>query len=131
MCLSHGILDEDTGEYFNVMANYSPIKTEYKVFRIDSSGKIDILAKLKDLPTTCIVLRSQKNYMIMVMCPAQLGLFSLLGGKSFTEACEMRPNTPTRFVVISRQSGGIVAQYEHKQFLTFHNYYAFEQDGIS
>ena len=41
----------------------------------------------------------------------------------------MRPNTPTRFVVISRQSGGIVAEYEHKQFFTSHNYYAFEQDG--
>ena len=81
MCLSHGTLDDVTGEYFNCMANYSPIKTEYTVFRIDSSGKADVLAKVKDFTYYMHSLALTKSYVIMAMGPAQIDLFLLFGGK--------------------------------------------------
>lgn len=126
MTCAHGMLDSDTGEYFNFMMNYAVGQAEYKVFRIEPNGKTEIMTSFKDFPYYMHSFSLTENYVILVLWPAEVNLMKLLQTKSFTEGCQMRPDTPTKFMVISRKSNKLVCIYEHAPFFCFHTINAFE-----
>lgn len=123
----HGILDRDAGEYFNVVSAYSFFgKVDYKVFRVRSNGETDVMTTFRDFPYLIHSFSLTENYVIVNMWPAQLNLMKLLWTKSVSDSCSMRPNTPTKFMVISRKTCEIVATYVHEQFFCFHTINAYE-----
>lgn len=124
---SHGILDLRTGEYFNFVVNYVVGKTTYKVFRIKPDGQTEILTTITDYPYYIHSFSLSENYVILIMCPCEVNMLKIMLSKSFTDGLRMRPRTPTRFVVISRNSSKIVRSYEHSSFFCLHTVNAFER----
>lgn len=124
---SHGILDPVSGEYFNFTMGYMVGKTIYKVFRIKPDGKTEVMATIVDYPYYMHSFSVTEHYVILVMCPCEVSLFKILGTKSFTDGIRMRPDTPTRFVVISRKSSKVVCTYEHEAFFCLHTVNAFDR----
>jgi carotenoid cleavage dioxygenase-like enzyme len=61
----------------------------------------------------------------LVVNPLRLAL----GGKSFIESFEWKPERGTRFLVIDRERGELRAAVDADAFFTFHHVNAFEDDG--
>lgn len=127
---AHGMVDKETGEYFNFVSGYSFFgKVDYKVFRVGKDGKTNMMTSFKENPYLIHSFSLTENYVVINLWPAQLNLMKLLWTRSVADSCSMRPNTPTKFMVISRHTNEVVATYEHEQFFCFHTMNAFEKDN--
>jgi carotenoid cleavage dioxygenase-like enzyme len=71
-----------------------------------------------------------KHYVVLaeyplVVSPAKM----LLTGKPYAENLEWKPERPTRFHVVNKESGALVGSWETEAFFAFHHVNAFERDG--
>ena len=68
------------------------------------------------------------NHVVLVEFPFDVTPLKLLlpGSDAFIERYEWRPETGTRFVVLDRESGTVVADRTHEAFFAFHHVNAFE-----
>jgi len=70
------------------------------------------------------------EYVVLAACPLLVDVWGLLrpgGHDSFLDALDWRPDRPTRFVVVSRDSGDVVAAPTAPPFFTFHHANAFRR----
>ncbi|KAI0563828.1 Carotenoid oxygenase [Gracilaria domingensis] len=125
--MGHGMVDENTGEYFNVVWSYKPGVTEYQVFCTKKSGETYILATIRDsayyMHSACFT----DNYIIITLAPIRINFLPFLLSLSIGNAIEIMDNEDAKFVVISRKKGGIVQTYTHETFSAMHSVSAFEK----
>lgn len=131
MSCSHGMMDDNTGEYFNFVYNQGLWKVQYRVYCIDKYGKSSVIAQFFDYPYLIHSFSLTENYIIITLWPCQVNIGKLLYTKNFIDACELKERS-VRFVVVSRKTKEVVANYYHdKSFFCFHTINAFEeQDSI-
>ncbi|CAN8069262.1 unnamed protein product [Agarophyton chilense] len=124
--MAHGMIDYDSGEYFNVVWSYKPGMTEYNVFCTKKSGQTYILATIRDhschMHSACFT----ENYIIVIMAPIRIKFFPFLLSLSIGNAIEM-VDEDVKFVVVSRKSGSIARTYSHENFSSMHGVTAFER----
>ena len=71
-----------------------------------------------------------EHYIIIVQYPYRVSPMDLLlSGKPFIENYKWYPEDGARFVVMDKQSGEIVGDFQTTAFFTFHHVNAFEHDG--
>jgi len=71
------------------------------------------------------------GHVVFAEFPFDVNPFRLLlpGSDSFIERYRWRPEAGTRFVVMDRESGAVVAEHTAEPFFAFHHVNAFEDDG--
>ena len=129
MSCSHGMLDENTGEYFNFVYNQGLWKVPYRVYCIDKDGKSSIIGQFFDHPYFIHSFSLTDNYVILILWPCQVNIGKLLYTKNYVDSLELKER-PVRFVVVSRKTKKVVANYYHdKTFFCFHTINAFEEQN--
>lgn len=129
MSAAHGQFDLRTGEYFNYVYDLSGAsQVDYKVFKICKDASTKILAVFRHDPVYIHSFATTENYLVLILWPMHLSALKLLWSRSVLSASSFEPDTPTKFVVISRKGDGIVASYTAKSFFCFHVINAFEHN---
>lgn len=124
---SHGAYDEDTAEFFNYSQSLGIAgEAEYTIFRIDPSGKGTILASFKESPCYLHSFALTSRFVILIMFPCHINAMRLIATKQLLQSLQFKPELKTKFMVVSRETGGVVAMYEHDAFFCFHTVNAFE-----
>ncbi|MDY6764104.1 MAG: carotenoid oxygenase family protein [Halobacteria archaeon] len=118
----------------NYMTRFSRTST-YKVYRHpDTSPTPELIGSLKtDEPAYMHSFGLTDNYVILTEFPLVVNPLSFLlpgtGDKAFIEHYEWKPDLGTRFIVMSRKTGEVVADPRFDPFFCFHHVNAFERDN--
>eukprot|EP00178_Gracilaria_changii_P023330 TRINITY_DN70681_c0_g1_i1.p2 TRINITY_DN70681_c0_g1~~TRINITY_DN70681_c0_g1_i1.p2 ORF type:complete len:576 (-),score=54.05 TRINITY_DN70681_c0_g1_i1:278-2005(-) len=126
MSTAHGMYDEDTGEYLNIVWNMLPGKTDYHVFSTNGSGHTNILATFRErsyyMHSACMT----KNYFIVVLSPLTLSLWDVVLSGRVGNSMKVVEGEPVKFIVVSRKNGGVVRTYTHQYFTAMHSVNSYE-----
>ncbi|MCA1731448.1 MAG: carotenoid oxygenase family protein [Actinobacteria bacterium] len=124
---------ESSGDALNTITHFSR-RSSYKVFRLsENTGALrrKIVAEIPARePAYMHSFGLTKHYVVLaeyplVVSPAKM----LLTGKPYAENLEWKPERPTRFHVVNKESGALVGSWETEAFFAFHHVNAFERDG--
>ncbi|WP_331233607.1 carotenoid oxygenase family protein [Natronorarus salvus] len=69
------------------------------------------------------------DHVVLTESPLRIAPNEMLSGTSFAETFRWHPDGRTRFLIVDRDSGTLVAEAETDPFFTFHHANAFEEDG--
>lgn len=127
MSAAHGEYDASTKEYFNYSYKLGGGATSsYKVFCVGADGAASVLATVPYRPTYCHSLALTDSYVVLVLYPLHIGVLRMLLNKSLLGSMDFDAAGETRFFVISRAKGGVVATYAAAPFWCFHTINAWE-----
>eukprot|EP00178_Gracilaria_changii_P000640 TRINITY_DN107_c0_g2_i1.p2 TRINITY_DN107_c0_g2~~TRINITY_DN107_c0_g2_i1.p2 ORF type:complete len:561 (-),score=71.07 TRINITY_DN107_c0_g2_i1:9657-11339(-) len=124
--LAHGMSDEKSGDYFNVVWSYKPGTTEYHVFCTNKSGETRIVASFSERACYMHSASFTDNYIIVTLAPIRINFSAFLLSLSIGNSFEVVDDENVKFVVISR-NGGVVRTFTHDTFAAMHSITAFEQ----
>jgi beta,beta-carotene 9',10'-dioxygenase len=128
---AHPHFDFVRKEVLNYVTRFSRISS-YDVYRLPASGKKRRLIgsiPVKE-PGYMHSFGITQNYVILTEFPLVVNpLDLLLKGKPFIENFRWKPEKGTRFLVIDRNNGKLIREYETESFFAFHHVNAFEHDG--
>jgi carotenoid cleavage dioxygenase-like enzyme len=127
----HPHTDPRTGDALNTITHFSR-RSSYKVFRVPA-GKLrrEVIAEIPaSEPAYMHSFGLTRQYVVLAEYPLVVNPMKLLlTGKPYAENLKWKPERPTRFRVVSRESGTLVGSWETEAFLAFHHVNAFERDG--
>lgn len=124
---------ERSSDALNTITHFSR-RSSYKVFRISGyagAPRRKIVAEIPARePAYMHSFGLTKHYVVLaeyplVVSPAKM----LLTGKPYAENLEWKPERPTRFHVVNKESGALVGSWETEAFFAFHHVNAFEKGG--
>lgn len=115
----------------NYVTKFS-LRNKYRVFEVpDDTGVQELLAGVGvDKPSYMHSFGMTRNYVVLVEFPLVVNPWKIvLGNRPFIESYEWRPERGTRFTVIEKDGGDVVARpHTHEAFFAFHHVNAYE-DG--
>ena len=96
----------------------------------DGTGEVSILGEIEsDPPGYLHSFALTPRYIVLTEPPFVPDRLALLTGSSVIDSYEWRPERGTRFHVLDRESGEVVARHRVPPFFTFHHANAFEREG--
>lgn len=130
---AHPHKDLLTGDSLNAMTRFS-VNSSYKIFRVaaeDGRPRREVIAELSaPEPAYFHSFGQTENYVVLAECPLVMSpLKMVLNRKSYAENLKWRPERKSRFRVVDKKSGELVASRYADAFLCFHHVNAFEHDG--
>lgn len=128
---AHPHYDFDRSEMLNYTTKFRK-ESSYNIYKTTSSGtsrkKVASLAVRE--PAYMHSFGITSHYLILAEFPLiAKPLEILLSGKPFAENLHWLPERGTKFLVVDRINGGVVAQAEANPFFAFHHLNAFENAG--
>jgi carotenoid cleavage dioxygenase-like enzyme len=129
MSAAHGVLDAARDEYFNFTFDFGRDVVTYNVFRLDTSGRAQILAEVRDRAAYVHSLAATEHYVVLIVYPLYINGLRVLFEKSLVGGLSFDPSAQTRFHVVSRASKKVVAEYTAPASWAFHVVNAFEDSG--
>src|SRR5690606_30614216 len=105
-------------------------RSTYRLF-VDEGGSQRVLAEIPvDRPAYMHSFGMSENHLVLAEFPLRVNpLRLLLGSRPFIRNYEWSPGLGTRFTVVSKTSGEVVATAEADACFAFHHVNAFEDDG--
>lgn len=129
---AHVLPDPHRGETLGVLTRFGR-PSEYRVYRLaDGARSRDPLAAVEaDDPAYLHSFAVTADHVVLTEHPFVVDpkRFLLPGGGTFVDNYEWRPELGTRFLVLDRTSGDLVAARRVDPFFVFHHVNAFERDG--
>ena len=106
-------------------------KGGYTLYSVpDSTEDVSILGEVRSDPPGYIhSFALTPQYIVLTEVPFLPDRLALLAGSSVIDSYEWRLERGTRFHVVSRESGEVVARHRVPPFFTFHHVNAFEREG--
>ena len=130
---AHPHYDFDRGETYNYTTHMVGIRSHYKIFRIpDGSSERILLSSLPVWePSYMHSFAMTENYIILAEFPLVVYSLVLLGGitlldKPFITNYSWKPESGTRFQVVRKSDGKLMATRKCEAFFAFHHINAFE-----
>jgi len=124
--------DRDRGETVS-MSTYYGRQTEYRVWRqADDSWERETVCRIPvDKPAYLHSFALTDRYVVLVEFPLVVSPLKLLipSNEAFIKRFEWEPDRGTRFRVVDRQSGEVVAEPVTEAFFCFHHVNAYEDPG--
>ena len=120
----------DEGDTYNYVTKLSKTST-YKVYRMpDGSREREIITTIdRDRPAYMHSFGLTENYVVLAEFPFVVNpLEMLVRDRPFIENYRWKPGRGTRFVLIDRETGDVVADPVAEPFFAFHHVNAFEDD---
>lgn len=129
----HPHTDPESGDALNTITHFSRT-SEYRVFRLPGetgTPRRRIVARIPARePAYMHSFGQTERHVVLAEYPLVVNpLKMLLAGRPYAENLEWKPERPTRFHVVERQSGEHTGVYETEGFFAFHHVNAFERDG--
>ncbi|MFB6072699.1 MAG: carotenoid oxygenase family protein [Halobacterium sp.] len=131
MACAHPVTDPESGATFNLYLRFGR-RPEYVVTRLpagESAREVVARVSLSE-PVYVHSFALTPDHVVIVACPLVIDVWGLVrpGGRdSFLDALDWRPERPARFVVLSRETGDVVAAPAAPAFFTFHHVNAFRR----
>lgn len=127
---AHPHYDFDSGEFFNLALHFSAT-SNYIVYRIDrgtTARKPLAVLPVKE-PGYIHSFAMTSRYVIICEYPLRLNALELImSGKPYIENYHWKPGLSTRFHVIDKSNGTLIATLESEACFAFHQVNAFEKD---
>jgi carotenoid cleavage dioxygenase-like enzyme len=129
----HPHTDPGSGDALNTITHFSRT-SEYRVFRLPAgtgAPRRKVVARIPARePAYMHSFGQTERHVVLAEYPLVVNsLKMLLTGRSYAENLEWKPERPTRFHVVDRESGERAGVYEADAFFAFHHVNAFERDG--
>jgi beta,beta-carotene 9',10'-dioxygenase len=129
----HPHTDPGSGDALNTITHFSRT-SEYRVFRLlagTGAPRRKVVARIPARePAYMHSFGQTERHVVLAEYPLVVNsLKMLLTGRSYAENLEWKPERPTRFHVVDRESGERAGVYEADAFFAFHHVNAFERDG--
>lgn len=131
MTIAHPHFDYQRNELVSYVTQLSA-QCAYHIYRMPAnSNQRQIIASISvQQPAYMHTFAMTENYVILVEFPLFVNPLKLaIALKPVVENFEWKPERGTRFLVVSKQDGEIVATCESAPFFAFHHVNAFEQDN--
>lgn len=128
---AHPHQDEKAGEVITHSVHLSR-KSSYRFYRTDSRTRdMSLIGSIPaGKPAYVHSIGLTERFIILAECPFTVNPLSLLSGnRPFIENYGWDGNRPSRFFVMRRTDGAVVASHEADPFFLFHHVNAFEKDG--
>jgi carotenoid cleavage dioxygenase-like enzyme len=131
MAGAHPVTDPESGATFNLHLTFGR-RPEYVVTNLpagETAREVVARVELSD-PVYVHSFAVTPEFVVIAACPLEIDVWGLLrpgGHDSFLDALDWRPERPARFVVVSRNSGDVVAAPTAPAFFTFHHANAFRR----
>lgn len=124
---AHPHLDFASKDIFNYLIEFGP-ESHYILYRIpNGSSSRKPIAKIPALfPSYMHSFAMTEHYLILTEFPLIINPLSLMQGKSLMQSMSWKPEQRSRFLVVNKQSGEIVAHAETDPFFSFHHANAYE-----
>ncbi|KAF7975245.1 hypothetical protein HWV62_10104 [Athelia sp. TMB] len=129
---AHSCIDHVSGDMYNYSCKFGSRFPTYKIFKISGEdGKVNILAEIKDAPASYIhSIAMTDRFIILTVWQAHIKFsgMSILYHKNIAEAIDKKwnPKAFTKFYVVDRKNGGVVAKYKTPPFFCFHHLNAYD-----
>lgn len=131
MTTAHPHLDPGGADIFNFMTRFAT-NSNYLVYRIssgDAARQVMATIPVKE-PGYMHSFAITERYVVLVEFPLLVAPWRLLlSGRPFIENYRWKPERGSRFLVIDRNDGQVLATCHADAFFAFHHVNAFEQDG--
>ncbi|KAI1660273.1 carotenoid oxygenase [Daldinia decipiens] len=116
------------GSIYNYILDTSASPFAYKIFGVNPTGEVNILATITDAPPAYIhTLFSTENYLILVVWQAD---FKQDGANLLSRLGPWDPNRKTLFYVVPKIGGGVTSKYiSDDAFFAFHQVNSFEDES--
>jgi carotenoid cleavage dioxygenase-like enzyme len=129
----HPHADPKSGDALNTITHFSR-QSAYKVFRIPAKASAPRRKVIAEIPTTEPAYMHSfgltQRHVVLAEYPLVVNpLKMLLTGKPYAENLQWKPERPTRFHVVDRESGALVGSWETEAFFAFHHVNAFQKGG--
>jgi carotenoid cleavage dioxygenase-like enzyme len=131
MACAHPVVDPDSGDTFNLYVRFGR-NTRYVVTRIPAGEThrevVGSVSLSKPVYVHSFALTPE--HVVVAACPLVVDVWGLLrpgGHDNFLDALDWQPGRPTRFFVLSRETGAVVAESTASAFFTFHHVNAFRR----
>ena len=128
---AHPVVDPASGATFNLHLRFGRRPTYVVTKRLAGGTAREVVARVElSDPVYVHSFALTPEHVVVAACPLLVDVWGLLrpgGHDSFLDALEWRPDRPTRFVVVSRDSGEVVAAPTAPAFFTFHHANAFRR----
>ncbi|MFB6270820.1 MAG: carotenoid oxygenase family protein [Halobacterium sp.] len=131
MACAHPVTDPDSGDTFNVYVQFGR-NTDYVLTRIPAGATHREVVGSVSLSKPVYVhsFAVTPDHAVLAACPLVIDVWGLLrpgGHDNFLDALDWQPGRPTRFFVLSRATGDVVAESTAPAFFTFHHANAFRR----
>lgn len=129
----HPHTDPESGDALNTITHFSRT-SEYKVFRLPAgagTARREVVARIPARePAYMHSFGQTERHVVLAEYPLVVNpLKMLLTGRPYAENLEWKPERPTRFHVVDKESGKLIGSHEAEAFFAFHHVNAFERDG--
>ena len=121
----------DDGYTYNYVTKFSKTSS-YNVYRMpDGTREREVIASIdRDRPSYMHSFGLTENYVVLAEFPFVVNpLEMLVRDRPFIENYRWKPERGTRFVLVDREAGDVVADPVAEPFFAFHHVNAFEDDG--
>ena len=121
----------DDGYTYNYVTKFSKTSS-YNVYRMpDGTREREVIASIdRDRPSYMHSFGLTENYVVLAEFPFVVNpLEMLVRDRPFIENYRWKPTRGTRFVLVDRETGDVVADPVAEPFFAFHHVNAFEDDG--
>ena len=121
----------DDGYTYNYVTKFSKTSS-YNVYRMpDGTREREVIASIdRDRPAYMHSFGLTENYVVLAEFPFVVNpLEMLVRDRPFIENYRWKPGRGTRFVLVDRETGDVVADPVAEPFFAFHHVNAFEDDG--
>lgn len=126
--LGHPHYDPRREEMVNYGARFGRT-TEYVIHRRPVGGQTrEVIGTVTvDRPSYIHSFALTGEYVILTECPFVANPLSFLRDQPFIEHFNWRPDHSTRFIIMDRQTGAVIAEPQTAPFFVFHHVNAFQQ----
>lgn len=128
MTTVHPTFDSARGEVYNLVVRYNAL-SHYNFYRMTEFGKPQLVNSIPvSQPAYLHSFGMSRNYLILAEFPLVVyPIRLLLWLAPFIENFRWKPGRGSRFFVIHRGSGDLVAQFDSDAYFAFHHVNAFER----
>lgn len=127
MTAAHGQFDPDKGEFWNYLYDVRGKESTYKVFKVFGEGQAKVVAQFQENPAYLHSFAMTERYVVLIIWPMIVDGVKLVWNKSFVDAMTYCEDRMTKFYVVSKEDGAVVAKYQSSAFFCFHTVNAYEK----
>lgn len=127
MSAAHGQIDTEKGEFWNYVFDLRGKETTYKLFKVFGEGSGKVVAQFRELPAYIHSFSITEHYVVLMVWPMIAEGIKVLWNKSILDGLTYQKDKTTKFYVVSRENGGVVAKYQSPAFFCFHTVNAHEK----
>jgi carotenoid cleavage dioxygenase-like enzyme len=128
---AHPRFDQERNHWYNFTVKCG-LKGTYIAHRVDAeSGQCSVVGRITvNEPAYLHSFGMSRNYLVLAECPYVAKPLSFpLSGKPYVENYRWEPERGTRFHVIAKDTGRVVATARGESCFMFHHINAYEEDG--